>query len=89
MDEQRGRDFSEMVSVASSVVVMVAALAMVGTYLYDRGRPPVNASARYIEDWEEWRDTGIRVGADDASMVVSGFMDFTCPFCGRLAPVID
>lgn len=78
----------DVLHIASSLVVSVAALLMVGVYLYDRANPPGTAPA-YIEDWETWRDTGVRVGPDDADMVIAGFMDFTCPFCQQLMPVID
>lgn len=75
--------------VASSAVVAVAAVTLLGFYLYDRADRAAQAPRRHLEDWEEWAESGIRVGPEDATMVVATFIDFQCPFCKTLAPVLD
>lgn len=77
--------------VASTGTVALAAVAMLGLYLHDRGRDAVapGSEPTLHEDWESWGESGIRIGPEDASMVVATFTDFNCPFCQKLAPVLD
>lgn len=42
-----------------------------------------------IENWEDDTALGIRVGPAEAGMVVTEFMDFTCPFCAMVSPAVD
>jgi protein-disulfide isomerase len=75
--------------VVSAAIVAVAAVTMLGFYLYDRADRVADAPERHAQDWEEWAESGIRVGPEDATMVVATFIDLTCPFCRTLAPVLD
>lgn len=85
-------DRSRVFDVASTIVVVVAAVAMVGFQAF--GRPTVQAGSpptttAFVDTWEEDNESGIWMGSRDARMVITGFMDFTCPYCQQLAPVID
>jgi thioredoxin family protein len=76
--------------VTSTTVMAGAALAMLGFHIYDRSVAPAPRGAqRDVKHWEAWEASALRLGAEDGSMTVSAFMDFTCPFCGMLAPVLD
>ena len=77
--------------VASTGIVALAAVTILVLHLHDRNQEPVTPGAEPTshDDWESWGTSGIRVGAPDASMVVATFMDFNCPYCGKLAPVLD
>lgn len=77
--------------VISTAMVVVAALAMLASFLQDRewfGLSPDTAAA-YFEDWRGWREFAIRMGPEEANVVVAVFMDFTCPFCKDLVPVLE
>ena len=78
----------------STVLLTAAAVAVAAVYIYGQltGGPGVLGEVvedREIENWEEDTTLGIRIGPADARMVVTEFMDFTCPFCAMVAPAID
>jgi protein-disulfide isomerase len=81
----------EKLDVISTTVVVFAVLTMLAFYLHDRKpiRSPWEAAHTYVEEWREWDESGIRIGAEEASMVVTVFSDFCCPFCRDLVPVLD
>jgi protein-disulfide isomerase len=78
-----------MWDVVSSAIVSVAAVSMLGFYLYDRVDRGTESPQRQQKDWQEWAGSGIRVGPENATMVVATFIDFQCPFCRTFAPVLD
>lgn len=77
----------------SSALLVFVALSMFAIFLYDRRQSVASnraSTANYVEDWQLLNQSGIRLGgAEEASLIVTEFMDFTCPHCARLAPVID
>lgn len=75
--------------VVSTAIVAAAAVRMLGFYLYDRSGRAAESPDRHVQDWEEWAESGFRVGPKDATMVVATFIDFQCPFCKTFAPVLD
>lgn len=77
--------------VISTTVVAVAAVTMLVFYLHDRTLRKVAAEPEptFVDDWRDWGESGIRIGAGGATMTVATFTDFTCPFCRDLVPVID
>jgi len=77
----------ELVDVLSTLLVAVAAVIMLGFYVSDRR--PGTSEGQYAEDWQAWDVAGVHVGPADAGMVISVFMDFTCPFCRNLVPALD
>jgi protein-disulfide isomerase len=79
-------------NLVSSLVVTAAAVVMLGIYLHDRDRGGASVVVTMpdrVEDWRDWRDAGVRVGPENAEMVIAAFMDFSCSFCGGLALVLD
>ncbi len=79
---------------AATVLLTAAAVAVASFYVYGQiaggpgsGRQVVEDSE--IENWQDDTALGIRVGPADARMVVTEFMDFTCPFCAMVSPVVD
>ena len=75
----------------STTIVAAAAITMLLLYVHDRRQPgPASGSAQvFVDDWEEWDDSAIRMGPEGATLVIASFMDFTCPFCRNLVPVFD
>lgn len=82
---------SSRLETAFSAVLVIVAIAMLSLYLHDRAQ--VNAArlaATVVADWETLAATGIPGGgSNDAPLVITAFMDFTCPFCSQMASVID
>ena len=79
---------------AATVLLTAAAVAVASFYVYGQiaggsgsGRQVVEDSE--IENWQDDTALGIRIGPTDARMVVTEFMDFTCPFCAMVSPVVD
>ncbi|HSJ24702.1 MAG TPA: thioredoxin domain-containing protein [Longimicrobiales bacterium] len=79
----------EKIESLATVVLMVAAATMVGVYLSDRSRTSLGIDAVAIQNWEQHNNAGIRLGSADAPVVITEFMDFTCPHCRNLVPVVD
>ncbi|MXW16724.1 MAG: thioredoxin domain-containing protein [Gemmatimonadetes bacterium] len=78
----------------ATVLLTAAAVAVASVYVYGQiaGRPgarPQVAEDGEIENWGEDTALGIRIGPANARMVVTEFMDFTCPFCAMVVPVVD
>ena len=79
---------------AATVVLTVAAVAVASFYVYGQvargpGSGPQAVDGSEIENWQDDTALGIRVGPADARMVVTEFMDFTCPFCAMVSPAVD
>ena len=76
---------------AATVLLTAAALAVASVYVYGQvtdGHGEV-AKEGEIVNWRDDTALGIRIGPADARMVVTEFMDFTCPFCAMLVPAVD
>jgi len=78
----------------STVLLTVPAVAVAGVYIYGQlaGGPGTRAEVvedSEVENWQEDTTLGIRIGPADARMVVTEFMDFTCPFCAMVVPAVD
>lgn len=80
------RDLLEGVT---TLLLVVVALTMLGFYLSDRSQIREAPSDVVVEGWEEYNKSGIRLGPEHAPIVITEFMDFTCPYCRQLAPVTD
>lgn len=77
--------------VISTTIVVAAVITMLGFYLHDRTRfrSPRDTALASVDDWQDWGESGVRMGPDDAPMVVAVFMDFGCVYCKDLVPVLD
>ena len=79
----------------TAATMLVTAAAVVVASVYVHGQLAEGSPSRgkvddgEIEHWQEDTALGIRVGPADARMVVTEFMDFTCPFCAMVVPVVD
>jgi len=78
----------QVFEVASTLVVVVCALVVVGiqTHSLFSSQEPEQGQ---VEDWREVSASGIWMGPSDAEFIVTAFIDFTCPYCRALAPVLD
>jgi protein-disulfide isomerase len=79
----------QVFEVGSTVLVVACAVAMVGMTAYRFSSVPGGPQVSHVEDWREKSASGIWVGQPDAEFVVTTFIDFTCPYCRTLAPVLD
>jgi thiol-disulfide isomerase/thioredoxin len=75
-------------TIATSLLVAIA-LIVLGLHLHDRRVIWTDREAAVIEGWKEHNRSGIWLGREDAPIVITEFMDFTCPHCRALAPVTD
>lgn len=78
----------------STVLLTVAAIAVAAVYVSGQlaggpGAPGEVAEKGEVEDWQQDTALGIRIGPPGARMVVTEFMDFTCPFCAMVVPAVD
>ena len=82
---------AQFLNVGADLVLIAAAVAMVGFYVSDRNkRKPSPDSVREAPD--NWRDEihqGIVLGAPNPKLTIIEFMDFQCPFCARWASRVD
>lgn len=79
---------------AATLLVTAAALVVASVYVHGQlaggsGSRGEVVEGSEIENWQEDTALGIRVGPADARMVVTEFMDFTCPFCAMVVPAVD
>ena len=77
---------------AATVLVTAAAVVVASAYVHGQfadGPGSQKRAKEEIENWQEDTALGIRVGPVDARMVVTEFMDFTCPFCAMVVPAVD
>ena len=79
---------------AATMLITAAAVVVASVYVHGHlaGGSPSRGKAleaTEIENWREDTDLGIRIGPADARMVVTEFMDFTCPYCAMVVPAVD
>lgn len=83
-----------MLETVATVVLTAAAVAVASVYVYTQvldGRASRGELVEVdeVENWREETALGIRIGPADARMIVTEFMDFTCPYCAQVVPAID
>jgi protein-disulfide isomerase len=83
--------FRQILEAGSTLVIAVVAVVMAFAYFQDRNAAPGarNESPRLIRDWERENALGIRKGPAGATVVITEFIDFECPYCAALAPTVD
>lgn len=75
--------------IATNAIVTTSVVVMLPMYLQDRRSRSAGSRIEHQSDWQAWAETGIRIGPDNARMVITEFVDFRCPYCRSLAPVLD
>jgi protein-disulfide isomerase len=73
----------------STLVVVACAVAVVGMQASGFVSTPEEMEYEQVEDWREESASGIWIGDPEAEFVVTVFIDFTCPYCRALSPVLD
>lgn len=78
----------------ATVLLTAAAVVVASVYVYTqlldgKASPREVVEIDEIENWREETALGIRIGPADARMIVTEFMDFTCPYCAQMVPVVD
>lgn len=81
------RDFN----VVSNVAIVLAAIAVGGTSLYNAFLRPTprsggldpNAPPEFVENWDQLQRIGIRTGDSAAPVQIVEFADLECPFCAK------
>lgn len=79
----------EIVATGTIVVCAVAVVAMQAHQMVGAGGSGAVALPTEVEGWDRAREVGIQYGSPEATNSIVYFIDFTCPFCQRLAPVLD
>jgi len=79
-----------VIELSATIAVGAAAILMVAFRLDER-RPSGSEwnFGSVIENWAAESSHGNWIGPQTAEMVVTEFVDFTCPFCRDLVPVLD
>jgi len=81
-----------VIDVGATSIMAIAAVAMAVSFFSDRYRPSgrnQSPQPQRIADWREASRHGIRLGAEDAPVVITEFVDFQCPFCRTAQPTVD
>jgi len=79
----------EIFETAATVLILSVALLLTAIFLYDRSERNRAENPSYISEWREHNSHGIHLGAMNPEVVVTEFMDFTCPICQSFAAVTD
>ena len=80
------RTFSNIVTgvlVACALVVTVAVVRQ--AFWTPAPPPPPSSEPRAVDGWSSLADAGLRMGPEDAAVVIVEFADFQCPFCATEA----
>jgi len=70
----------------------IAACALTMVVFYVRGQVAGGAPAEgpvFVQEWEAENALGVRTGPANAPMVITKFLDFTCPYCQMAGVWID
>lgn len=79
----------QVFEVVSTILVVACAAAVVAMQGYHFLSSPEPEGHVQVERWREVNALGIWMGHPDAEFIVTTFIDFTCPYCRALAPVLD
>jgi len=79
----------DIVDSVVTALMAAAALTVCGFYLFDRFSHRDPASARQVDNWPDVNEAGLWIGSPQADVVITEFVDFQCPYCRQVAPVID
>jgi protein-disulfide isomerase len=73
----------------ASVLMVIVAIIMLGVYLVDRRDIRDGGVGFVAKDWREHNKAGIWLGPSGAPIVLTEFLDFTCPHCKTLVQATD
>jgi protein-disulfide isomerase len=82
----------QTVEVTATLLIAVMAVLMTSAYFLDRRAVSLSTTARLgaaVDGWQTVNAEGHYMGPAGARMVITEFMDFTCPFCRDLVAVTD
>jgi protein-disulfide isomerase len=81
-----------LVEIATWALVLCAilstALVVRREFVPSPSTAPMGGQARYVDDWEDTLQAGIRSGDEDAPLQVVEFVDFQCPFCAHFESIV-
>lgn len=83
---------SRQIAVDWGILLMVVlALVLGGFALVDRFRQQDGRAVgdRQVPGWLEYANEGNRIGPDNAAVTIIEFGDYECPFCQRVAPILQ
>lgn len=80
----------ERVETASTVTLALCAMVVSGLFLKRELTPPPDPRApKLVKQWQEYATGQKTIGPRDAPITVVAFSDFECPYCQRMASILD
>lgn len=78
----------DKLDVAVTLLLAITALAVL---LRGAGGDPAGEGIgpKQLSDWRAVSAEGVWLGPEDADVVITSFVDFQCPFCARMYPLLD
>lgn len=82
---RRGMTFPNIVTGVLVTCALVVTGAVVRQTFRTASLPPPSSEPRAVDGWQGLAESGLRIGSEDAAVVVVEFADFQCPFCATEA----
>lgn len=84
-------DWRRALNVGSTIAITACAIAVTAVVLMEHidGDVMESTGQEEVDGWWDLSQKGHWLGPSDADIVITEFMDFTCPFCKEWATVVD
>jgi protein-disulfide isomerase len=80
----------ERLEFGATILLTLCALLVTGLFVRrELSSPPDPGAPRYVEGWEEYAVGDKTIGLRNATAQIVVFSDFECPFCRKMATILD